>query len=262
MALPTAVSAFTLTFGPYTDAAGGPALAGARGTLTPVDPADGRPIRVLHADTGQVILPAPVSVQIGADGTATVGPLPHTDDPRLAPTGFAYLVQWRTTLGAPSPGYKVIAVPAAAGERVDFDALAVSPDVPGMHVPVAVSADVVEVLERSAAAAADSAASAAGSAGSSQAAAARAETAATAAADGARTAATAAQAAARDAATAATAAGQVGAFEQRITAVETLPRLAVSPHLADLPPGGLLVQTGLGVDGTGFTLWIDDRSTP
>lgn len=34
--------------------------------------------------------------------------------------------------------------------------------------------------------------------------------------------------------------------------------IVVSPNLADLPPNGVLFQTGLGPGGTDFTLWYDD----
>jgi hypothetical protein len=34
----------------------------------------------------------------------------------------------------------------------------------------------------------------------------------------------------------------------------------VSDDLADLPVGGLLVQTGLGEDGSDYTIWFDDGS--
>lgn len=35
-------------------------------------------------------------------------------------------------------------------------------------------------------------------------------------------------------------------------------RVAVSDNLEDLPQGGMLIQTGLGADGSDFTVWFDD----
>lgn len=35
-------------------------------------------------------------------------------------------------------------------------------------------------------------------------------------------------------------------------------RVVVSDNIADLPEEGLLIQTGLGQDGSGYTLWFND----
>lgn len=134
MALPDGVSTFTLTFGPYTDAAGTVVLAGVTGTLYPAD-ANGRSISVVHVASGAEIMPTPVPITVLDDGTATVGPLPHTDDPNLSPVGFLYRVEWRSRY-ATNPGFRTIAVPMDAGDTVDFDLLAASTDAPGIVVPV------------------------------------------------------------------------------------------------------------------------------
>jgi hypothetical protein len=128
VALPGDVSTFALRFGPYTDAAGKPVFVGLRGTVRPSSP-------VLHLSTGAVIADAPIPFEIGADGSAVVSGLAHTDLAALAPVGFAYLVEWTASSLAKTPGDRRVAVPAAAGATVDFDLLAPSP-APGVLVPV------------------------------------------------------------------------------------------------------------------------------
>jgi hypothetical protein len=129
MTLPEDVTSFSLSFGPYTDAAGTPALAGVTGTITPS-------ARLVDVTTGQQIVTKPVRVTIGAFGSTSVGPLPHTDNPTLSPTGFTYVVRWDVKSGAASPGDARISVPAAAGTEVDYDLLEPAEDVPGILVPI------------------------------------------------------------------------------------------------------------------------------
>ena len=135
MALPGDVATCTVTFGPYTDATGAVTLAGATATLTPVDAATGKRINLAHVATGQVIVGDKLTVTIGDDGTATVGPLPHTDNPGLSTVGFAYRVEWNLPSSKPSPGSKTFALPAANGPTADFDKLVAAPAVPGVLVP-------------------------------------------------------------------------------------------------------------------------------
>lgn len=139
MPLPNDVSTFTLTGGPYPDAIGGAsALAGRTGTIVPVDGTTRRPISLRHIASGTVVVPAPIPVTIGEDGTWSVGPLPHTDSPALSPVGFLYRLQWGGSVGQPSPPGRVFAVPESAGSTVDYDLLDESGTVVGVAVPIGV----------------------------------------------------------------------------------------------------------------------------
>ncbi len=138
MALPGDLTTATITFGPYTDAAGAVALVGVKAKLFPVNPVNGKRLNLVHVATGQAVLPKDLLVTIGADGTASVGPVPHTDNAGLSTVGFAYRVEWAVTSSArtASPGHKTFAVPTASGATVDFDLLDVADAVPGVLVPV------------------------------------------------------------------------------------------------------------------------------
>lgn len=127
MALPGDLTTFTLTFGPYTDAKGDPVLANVTGTLRPST-------KLLHPATGRQILESPIKVSIDAFGVASVGPLPHTDNAALAPTGFTYQMVWDLGSSAPSPGNKQFAVPAASGIDIDFDLLTPTTTTTGVDV--------------------------------------------------------------------------------------------------------------------------------
>lgn len=137
MPLPPDVTTFTLAFGPYTTASGTPDLVGLRGQLIPIDPGSGSRISVTHLASGQVILPGPVPVTLGATGAATVV-LPHTDQAGLSPRGFAYSVVWFATAFDRSPGNRRIAMPQAAGSFISYALLAPAPSLPGVQVPVGV----------------------------------------------------------------------------------------------------------------------------
>lgn len=132
MALPGDVTTFDLTFGPYTDASGEPTFAGVTGKIRP----SVSPIR--HTASGAAVIDAPVPVVIDAFGSASVT-LAHTDQAVLNPVGFTYSVVWDLASRKPSPGNKQFAVPASAGDTVDFDLLAPSPEFEGVVVPTALS---------------------------------------------------------------------------------------------------------------------------
>lgn len=139
MALPAGLTTFTLTLGPYTDATGSD-MTGIVGKLVPIHPETFRPLRLVHAQTGEAVLPKPIAVAVGTP----VGPLPHTDNPVLVyidsdgatKYGFLYDIAWDVPQNQPSPGNKRFAAPAAAGSSIDFDLLSTSPAVPGVVVPV------------------------------------------------------------------------------------------------------------------------------
>lgn len=147
MALPSSQT-FTLTFGPYLNAAGDVALVGLTGTLRPVDGVTRKPIAVVHVPTGETVVADPVRIVIGEDGTAAVGPLSYTDDPDLSPLGFLYAVDWDAQAdsiwgGQPAfqvtPGSRFVAVSTEIGKDVvDYDNLRDSPDVAGVIVPIGV----------------------------------------------------------------------------------------------------------------------------
>lgn len=120
-AMPGDVTTCTITFGTYADLAGTP-LATLAGRLYPVDPHNGRRIRLTNTTTGHVLLPSDVPITITA-GAGSVGPIPHTDNASLAPAGFAYRVEWDLPSSKPSPGNRTFLLPSAAGDTVDFDLL-------------------------------------------------------------------------------------------------------------------------------------------
>lgn len=134
MPLPDDVTTFTLTFGPYTDAAGAPAFVGKTAKVRPLT-------RLTHVETGAQILATPLTVTIDEDGTGTLGPLPHTDSDVLAGegflTGFLYDLQWQVASTQPSPGNKKFLAPQVLGDTIDFDLLTQSTVVNGIVLPVA-----------------------------------------------------------------------------------------------------------------------------
>lgn len=114
MALPSSLSTCSLQFGAYADLTGAVAFAGLKGTLTVSPP-------LLDVGTGDLIS-QPIVFAISGSGTATVGPIPHTDDPALTP-GSLYTVQWQVASYKPSPGNLTFALPRSLGSVVDFDLL-------------------------------------------------------------------------------------------------------------------------------------------
>lgn len=121
LALPGDVSTCTITFGPYTDATGS-IPADLVGKLHAVDPATGRRVRLVNTTNGHVLLPSDVTITITA-GVGSVGPIPHTDNATLAPSGFAYRVEWNVPSSRPSPGNRTVLLPSSAGDTVDYDLL-------------------------------------------------------------------------------------------------------------------------------------------
>lgn len=107
VALPDDVSTFTLRTRPHFDALGGLAFIGMNGTLRP-----SRELRLPDPDGTLVELP--VTVTVGEDGAAVIGPIPHTDQFG----GFTYSLRWPVPPHAPSPGDVLrFAVPSSAGAR-------------------------------------------------------------------------------------------------------------------------------------------------
>jgi hypothetical protein len=102
------LSTVTVTMGPFLDFMGYPVSGSV--TFTPST-------SVTHLDTGTPILNKPVVVSLALDGRGSVT-LPATDDPRLTPLGFTYVVSYN--LNGPSPSAKAIALPAGVGV-VDLD---------------------------------------------------------------------------------------------------------------------------------------------
>lgn len=131
-ALPGDVTTCSITFGTYTDAAGNP-LASLTGRLFPVDPGTGRRVRLVNSTTGHVFLPSDVPITITA-GVGTVGPIPHTDNTSLSPTGFAYRIEWDVASSRPSPGNRNVLLPSAAGPAIDYDLLIDADTVTGADV--------------------------------------------------------------------------------------------------------------------------------
>ena len=127
-ALPGDVTTCTITFGTYADVAGTP-LATLTGRLYPVDPQNGRRVRLVNTTTGHVLLPSDIPIPITA-GVGSIGPIPHTDNASLAPAGFAYRVEWDLPSSKPSPGNKTFLLPSTAGATVDFDLLSLPDDIP------------------------------------------------------------------------------------------------------------------------------------
>ena len=123
--IPVGATTFTLTFGPYTNALGVNVPDSFTGKLFPVSQSTGKPIRVVHLSSGQVILPAAIPITV-TGGSASVGPLPHTGQASLTP--FFYRVEWDVASSKPSPGNKTFAV--AAGTTVDYDLVSVPEAVP------------------------------------------------------------------------------------------------------------------------------------
>jgi hypothetical protein len=158
VALPDDVSTVVLVAGPHVDAAGAPLRAGARVTLRPVT-GTGRPLHLVHLETGTEVLPAPVAAVADASGVAELPPVPHTDDPALRPLGFAYEVIVED--GGAVVARRRVAVPRDAGPRVVLGRLLGSVDAPGVYVPLAARvADVEAARDSAAAAQADAAAAA------------------------------------------------------------------------------------------------------
>lgn len=129
MSSPTAVSTFTLTFGPYLLPTGAPAFVGMKGTVAPMG-------AVTNVSTGSVIVPVPVEFTIGADGSAQVSGLPHTDQPALSPNGFKYRVRWPEARGQTPPA-RIFTVPTALGATADYDNLTFSTE-QSVYLPVAI----------------------------------------------------------------------------------------------------------------------------
>ena len=160
--LPSDVTTFTLTGGPYTDTGGVSDFAGMTGTIVPVDGTSRKPISLIHSSSGAVIKPTPVTVTIGSGGTWSITGLPVSDEPTLTPVGFLYTVVWAVPPWAPSPGDKAIYVPGSLAGTIDYDLLTESPDVTTVYIPVYAQADAdAAAAAASAAAAAASAAAAA-----------------------------------------------------------------------------------------------------
>jgi len=124
-ALPGDITTCTIDFGTYADVAGTP-LATLAGRLYPVDPHNGRRVRLVNTTTGHVLLPSDIPITITA-GVGSVGPIPHTDNASLAPAGFAYRVEWDLPSSKPSPGNRTFLLPASVGDTVDYDLL-IEPD--------------------------------------------------------------------------------------------------------------------------------------
>ena len=138
MSLPEDVTTFTLTFGPYLDATGAAVLKDLRGSLTPISDS-GRPIRILHPDSGSMIIPIEIPFTIDDNGTATIEDLPHTDNASLFPHPFRYKVTWGESVRALSgtvlkPSDKPFAVPVSSGSVVDFDKQMEAVGQPGVQV--------------------------------------------------------------------------------------------------------------------------------
>jgi hypothetical protein len=135
VSLPAGLSTFTLNFGGpngYIDALGDLTLVGATGKLSAVDPSSRQRINLLHDPTGQPILDDRVLIVVGEDGKASVGPIPHTGQPGVSPTGWAYRVEWDLAAGLPSPGNLTFVVPS--GSSVNFDSLVPAATVPTVAI--------------------------------------------------------------------------------------------------------------------------------
>jgi hypothetical protein len=118
--IPPGATTFSLAFGPYTDALGANA-ATLTGRLYPVDQVTGRRTKVVHAATGQVILPTDITITVTGGVATTIGPLPHTGQSSMTP--FFYHVEWALPANSPfSPGNKTFAV--LSGTTVDYDTTA------------------------------------------------------------------------------------------------------------------------------------------
>lgn len=117
MPLPEGLATFMLAF-EHLDPTGAPAHVGMEGHLSTSRP-------LLDA-SGARIEDVPVKIAIGADGTATMGPLPRNDE--LG--GFSYSMVWQTS-GRHSPGNKVFRVLADAPDVVNYSELTPIPQPDG-----------------------------------------------------------------------------------------------------------------------------------
>lgn len=138
MPLPDDISTFTLIFGPYKDSVGKPAFIGLTGRLVPIRGDKKAPTRLIHRESGTVVVPISIPLEINEQGEGSVGPIPHTDVESLAPLGFLYKVEWDAASNKDSPGSRIIAVPQEEGDVVPYDKLVESPEIPGLFVPIAV----------------------------------------------------------------------------------------------------------------------------
>ena len=67
------------------------------------------------------MIDSPVTVTIGSDGTATLGPLACNDDPSLFPQGTTYTLQWQEKSYLPCPGNKTFTLSTADASVIDYD---------------------------------------------------------------------------------------------------------------------------------------------
>jgi hypothetical protein len=132
--IPEDVATVTLTFGPYGNVIGEIKLTGITGRIYPVDSRTHRPIRLVHPESGAVMISDPIPLVIGDDGTASVGPIPRTQNPTLFPAGFLYRVVWDD----PRLRSAVIALPQDEKTSEDYDQLVPAPSSPAVIVPIAV----------------------------------------------------------------------------------------------------------------------------
>jgi hypothetical protein len=121
MPLPDDVPTFQIEFD-VVDFSGEEAAEGILVSIVPVDPVSGRPIRLTHVASGQVLLPVPAVFELTS--TVTLSPqLAHTDTEALSPRNFAYAVRFP---GRRSLGGRRVSVPLEAGPLVSWGKLRLS----------------------------------------------------------------------------------------------------------------------------------------
>jgi hypothetical protein len=119
MALPGGAVGKTLSFGIY----GEPSFVGLVVKIRLSQP-------LVHLATGDVT-EVSWSATVGADGTATCGPLPCNDDPAFYPSGTTYSAEWQALAWKPTPANKTFTLSLTDPATVDFDLIGL----PGSPTP-------------------------------------------------------------------------------------------------------------------------------